>query len=50
MDEAAQGKPKPIPADAKQPLTAEETRLFVEWIDIGAPWSAATNLMISDRM
>jgi hypothetical protein len=38
---ASQGKPKPIPADAKQPLTAEETRIFVEWIDIGAPWSAA---------
>lgn len=38
---AAAGKPKPIPADAKQPLTPEETRLIAEWIDIGAAWSAA---------
>jgi len=38
---AIQGKAKPIPADAKQPLTPEETRLIAEWIDIGAPWSAA---------
>lgn len=32
---------KPITSDAKQTPTAEETRLFVEWIDIGAAWSAA---------
>jgi hypothetical protein len=41
--QAAPGKPKLIPGDAKQPLTAEETRLFVEWIDIGAPWCAVTS-------
>ena len=41
--QAVQGNPKQIPADAKQPLTAGETRSFVEWIDLGAPWSAAAN-------
>jgi hypothetical protein len=41
--DAVRGTPKPIPVDAKLPLTAEETRRFVEWIDIGAPWSAASN-------
>lgn len=41
--QAARGKPKQIPADAKQPLTADETRSFVQWIDLGAPWSAAAN-------
>jgi hypothetical protein len=35
----AQRNPKPIPPDAKQPLKPEETRLFVEWIDLGAAWS-----------
>lgn len=35
------GKCKPIPSDAKQTPAVEETRLFVEWIDIGAAWSAA---------
>lgn len=39
----AQGKPKPIPPDAKPPLTSEETRTIVEWIDMGAPWSAVSN-------
>ncbi|HPM80048.1 MAG TPA: hypothetical protein PLF81_05085 [Candidatus Anammoximicrobium sp.] len=37
---ASEGKPKRIPPDAQQPLTPEETRLIVEWIDIGAAWSA----------
>jgi hypothetical protein len=41
--QAVQEKPKLIPANAKQMLTTEETRLFVEWIDMGAPWAAATN-------
>ncbi len=41
--QAVQGKPKLIPADAGQTLTTEETRLFVEWIDMGAPWTAATH-------
>jgi hypothetical protein len=40
---AAQGKPKQIPADAQQPLTPEEKRIFVEWIDLGAPWSAVSD-------
>ena len=35
----AERKPKPIPPDAKQPLKPEETRLFVEWIDLGAAWT-----------
>ena len=35
------GKCKPIPSDAKQTPAAEETRLFAEWIDIGAAWAAA---------
>ena len=39
--EAVHGKPKPIPADAKLPLTSEETQLLVQWVDLGAPWAAA---------
>ena len=41
--EATKGKPKPVPSDAQRPLTPEETRNFVQWIDIGAPWSAVSN-------
>lgn len=40
---AAQGGHKPIPPNAAEPLAAEETRTFIEWIDTGAPWSAAPN-------
>ena len=38
---AVQGNAKPLPADVEPSLTADEIRAFVEWIDFGAPWSAA---------
>ncbi|TVS14892.1 MAG: hypothetical protein EA424_17885, partial [Planctomycetaceae bacterium] len=31
---------KPIPPDQVEPLTSEQKRLFIEWIDLGAPWDA----------
>ena len=31
---------KPIPPDQVEPLTGEQKKLFIEWIDLGAPWDA----------
>jgi mono/diheme cytochrome c family protein len=37
---AARAAAKPIPPGKAEPLSAEEKRLFVTWIDLGASWSA----------
>jgi hypothetical protein len=29
---------KPIPPGQIEPLTSEQKQMFVEWIDLGAPW------------
>jgi hypothetical protein len=29
---------KPIPRDQVEPLTSEQKQMFIEWIDLGAPW------------
>ena len=34
----AKGDAKPIPPDKGEALTADERRVFVRWIDTGAPW------------
>ena len=35
---ARDGAWKPIPASAKTPLTENDRRAFIEWIDTGAAW------------
>jgi hypothetical protein len=36
---AQQGGVKPIPAGQGEPLTDDERRMFIEWIDLGALWA-----------
>jgi len=35
---ASTGKSKPIPLGKSDPLSTDERRTFVEWIDMGALW------------
>jgi hypothetical protein len=34
---------KPIPPGEVEPLTSEQKRMFIEWIDLGAPWAETTD-------
>ena len=38
--ELAKGAPKPIPPGGAPPLTEQERRVFVEWVDLGALWDS----------
>ena len=38
--DVSQNAPKPMPPGGAPPLTEEERRVFVEWIDLGALWDA----------
>jgi hypothetical protein len=43
-DGAASERPaKPIPPGQVEPLTNEQKQMFIEWIDLGAPWGETTD-------